>query len=532
MAKKEERNLNVTIKNGSDDKDEVVVSIGGIFRNLKKYFLPWLIIAAMLAVLVSGLAVFKTIRNKPALNALISFNYSGIEKGKDPAGRNFDINIVKNSQVIADALIKHDIDLEKAAAIQESITFEGIIPSDAIDKITVYKSVYENSTNGNLAAAQAMLDVTFYPTQYKVYFNYNAAGLSKTEAVQVFTDILEGFKDYFYEAYGYNKTLGTAVSNIDYQDYDYSEAVDIFRSTLSTLSRYVKGLASADTNQFRSNQTGLTFNDLSQAISTVSNIDLDRISSYVSVNNITKDKEATKAYYQYRIDALNRDKDALTERLNNLTATIEGYQKDNILIMAGADGSNAELSSNSGEYDKLVERKDAVATELAETKQSIKYYTQRKESLENATTSTPEMEAKVEADFAVLKEKLTKLIEDTELTSEEYYETVEFAHAYNILVPPANSSTDTIKTVIGFAKLPLILAEGLLFVIYFAVAFVKSIKEENAKKAIKAKAGNDDDESDDPDENEDDEDEDETEDEKSEEESGKPAPQKSKKKRK
>ena len=128
MAKKEERNLNVTIKNGSDDKDEVVVSIGGIFRNLKKYFLPWLIIAAMLAVLVSGLAVFKTIRNKPALNALISFNYSGIEKGKDPAGRNFDINIVKNSQVIADALIKHDIDLEKAAAIQESITFEGIIP--------------------------------------------------------------------------------------------------------------------------------------------------------------------------------------------------------------------------------------------------------------------------------------------------------------------------------------------------------------------------------------------------------------------
>jgi len=503
MAKKSERNLNVTIQNQADSNDEIVVSVGGILRKLKKYFLPWVIVSVMIAVMVTGVATFKTLRDKPPLTALISFNYSGIENGKDPAGRNFDINIVKNSQVIADALHKEDIDLEKASDIQQNITFEGVIPQDAMDRITVYKSVYETANSGNLSAAQAMLDVTFYPTQYKVYFDYDECNMTKKEAVQVFNDILEGFNDYFYDLYGYNKTLGTSVSTIDYKSYDYSEAVDLFRSNLKILSKYVKGLAANDNTQFRSNKTGLTFNDLAQSISTVSNLDLDKISSYIDINNITKDKEATSAYYQYRIDSLNREKDALTERLATLTDTIAGYQKDNILIMATENGANSELTTNSGEYDKLIERKDSVASELAETKQSIKYYEQRKEGLDKATTSTPAMMEKVEADFEVLNTRLQKLIEDTQITAEEYYEIVEFAHAYNILVPPVNSQVDIVKSIVGHAKLRLVIFEALAFLVYMAMAFVTSIKDENAKPVAVAEDDDDDYDDDIDDEDED-----------------------------
>ena len=530
MAKKQERNLNVTIQNHADNKDEVVVSLGGIFKKLKKYFLPWLIVSVMIAAMVTGLATFKTFKEKPPLTALISFNYSGIEKGKDPSGRNFDVNMVKNSQVIANVLTKDDIDIEKASDIQQNITFEGVIPQDAMDRITVYKSIYETANSGNLAAAQAMLDVTFYPTQFKVYFDYAKCGISKKDAVQVLNDILEGFNDYFYEQYGYNRTLGTAVSSIDYSSYDYSEAVDLFRSTLSTLSKYVKGLAANDTNQFRSIKTGLTFNDISQSINTVSNLDLDKISSYININNITKDKEATTAYYQYRIDALNREKDALTERLGNLTSTIENYQKDNILIMSTADGTNQELSTNSGEYDKLIERKDSVATDLAETKQNIKYYTQRKEGLEKASTSTPAMQEKVEASFEDLKVKLEKLIADTQDTSEEYFEVVEFANAYNILVPPVNSSTDFIKSIIHNGKLLLVVFEALAFVVYIAVAFAASVKEESTKKVT---ADGDDADDDDNDDDDDDffEDEEDDEDKEEEEKSEKKAPAQNKNKR-
>ena len=37
MAKNNERNLNVTIKNQEEDKNEVIISIAAIIKNLKKY---------------------------------------------------------------------------------------------------------------------------------------------------------------------------------------------------------------------------------------------------------------------------------------------------------------------------------------------------------------------------------------------------------------------------------------------------------------------------------------------------------------
>ena len=73
MAKSNDRNLNVTIKNEPDDKDEVVISLAGIMRKLRKYFLPWIIIAAMLCVLLLGLNVVSTMRSKPPVTALVSF---------------------------------------------------------------------------------------------------------------------------------------------------------------------------------------------------------------------------------------------------------------------------------------------------------------------------------------------------------------------------------------------------------------------------------------------------------------------------
>lgn len=506
MAKMDERNLNVTIKNDSDDHDSVVISFSGLMKKLKRYFLPWLIITALVAAAVTGVVTVKTITKKPALTALISFNYNGIEKGLDPAGRTFDINTVKNPQVLAAALNENDVDMEKLESVRQAISFEGIIPSDAIDKITLYDSVYKNSANGNLAAAQAMLDVEYYPTQFKVSFNYAATGLSKDAGVNVLNGVLNDYRNYFYEKYGYNKTLGVSINTIDYSEYDYPEALDLFSSNLATLSTYVKSISNSDSSNFRSNQTGYTFADIIQEINTIKTIDLDKISSYVNVNNITKDKESSISYYTYRIDDLTRKQDALNERLTNITATIKSYQKDQVLVMSGVDGTNTELSQGSEEYDKLIERKDSIATELAQTKQDIKYYQSRKEGLEKSNAGSQKMNEKVDADLDRINEKLKKLVENTRLTSEEYYETVEFANAYSVLVPAVNSSGSTLSHIIKSSIMPGVISVAVLLLIYIAVAFISAVKEENSQEAkdarakAKAKSKSDDDDDDDDDE--------------------------------
>ena len=512
MSKKEERNLNVTIKSDSDENDSVILTLSGLGKGFKKYFLPWLTVAVIAFVGVVGINTVKVVRSKPPLNALIGFNYEGIDEGLDPAGNTFDINSVKNVQVVSSALEECNVELSKADTVRNAISFEGIIPSDAIDKITVYNSVYEKAQNGNLPAAQAMLDVTYYPTQFKVRFNYSGTGLSKTKAVQVFNTILNNYRDYFFEKYGYNKSLGQALSAVSYSDYDYSEAVDLFRVNLNALSDYVKTISRTDSSRFRSRATGAegeegltgyTFDDILQSIDAVKRIDLARISSYVTVNNVTKDKTATIAYYRYNIDELTREKNAYTERLANLKAAIDAYKKDTVLIMNSIDGTNQELSQSSEQYDKLVERYDNVATQLANVKQEINMYTQRKEGLEKNKEGTPEMAAYTEEELKRLNDRCNRLIEITRIASEQYYETEEFANAYTVFVPAANSRTDIVKSVLHTSLMLTIIAEALILVVYAAAAFIYAIRFESRRRAA-AVAGNSGNASDDSDDSDDD----------------------------
>lgn len=506
MSKKEERNLNVTIKSDEDDKDSVVLSISSFGKGLKRYFLPWVIVVVIAFVGVAGIKTVGVVRNKTPLKALIGFNYKGIESGEDPAGHTFDINTVKNVQVISEALAENDIDLEEADAVRNAITFEGVIPSDAIDKMTTYKSVYENSTNGNLAAAQAMLDVTYYPTQFKVSFDYGSTGLTKDKAVQVLNSMLNHYRDYFFDQYGYNKSLGQSLSAVSYEDYDYSEAVDLFRVNLNALSDYVNTLSRSDSSHFRSKETGVegedgltgyTFDDISQSIDAVKRIDFARISSYVTVNNVTKDKTATIAYYQYNIDELNREKNAYTERLANLKTAIDSYKKDTVLVMSGIDGTSQELSQSSEQYDKLVERYDNVATQLANVKQDISMYTQRKEGLEKGKEGTKDMEDYTVGELAKLNDKVNRLIEITRIASEQYYETEEFANAYNIFAPAVNSKIDTVKSILHASLMPLIVVEALVLIIYIIIAFVFAIRSDSSKKTAAESAEDTDDDIDD-----------------------------------
>lgn len=483
MNNKDERYLNITLQNEQEEKDEIVFSFSAFFHKLKKYLLPWIVTTVVASALVfTGSFIFTADSNKE-LTALVSFTYDGIEKGLDPAGNSFDINSIKTPYVIEAALSELNLPLDNLENIRQGFSFIPVYPSDAIDRITVYKSVYEDAASGNLNAAQAMLDVKLYPTQYKVVFNYANSDFDASEAANFMNIMLEKYRDYFFETYGYNRALGSAVVALDYKEYDYGEAIDVFRSTLTTLNSYVSNLADDDTTRFRSKQTGYTFADLSEAIKTLSNVDLDVISSYIHVNNVTKDKEASIDYYQYRIEALEREKTIAQENLNTISSLIESYTKDDIYIFGnGTDDTNTHSTIASEEYDKLIQQKIKAQNTLSTDKQQIEYYKKRITDLNSKTTASKEKIEKAEADLASLNEKVNNLIEQVNTTADEFYSTVSFANAYNILVPATGSVTDElINSVKGSLKIAAILA-GLIFIVYVAVSFVNSMIEENKKK--------------------------------------------------
>ena len=490
MAKNNERNLNVTIKNQEDNKDEVVISISAIMKNLRKYLTVWLVIAIIAGLLTFSFSAFKTFSAKTPTKALVSFTYSGIEQGLDPKGRKFEIESMKNPKVIEKALTEMGLDLEKIEDIRTSLSFDYKIPQEAYDQLTAYNSVMDKATSGSLSAAQAMLDTKYYPTQFTVHFDFGKAGFDRQTGVDFLNTLLRCYGDYFYEEYGYNEPLGTAVNAVDYESYDYAQQVDLFRNSLRTVRNYLDNLAKDD-------NTGYTFNDLSDYAKTITSIDLDRISSYISVNNVTKDKDSALAYYNYRIENLNRDKDEYSERLKALDASIEKYQKDSILIFGnGTDSTNTEYAKSSDQYDSMFKQKTSVEASLAQTKQDINFYTSRRDALQNNKSSSKANVEKVEADIAELSNKVKNLVDLTEKTASDYYENVQFANAYNILVPATRSVGAGISQAVNGASKSIIIIEMLILVIYLAIAFIAALKSENSKKPAKASADDDDDDED------------------------------------
>ena len=481
MSDQSIKNVNLVVKNEEERKEEVVVSLAAIFRKLKRYFLVWFMTSVIVGGLVGGISVFFSTTSSTPVRALVSFTHSGIEKGRNPDGSVFDANSMKNPLVLDRALKACNMDTDLLETVRRDIEIEGIVPEDIYDRLTTYRNILDTAASGQMAAANALLDLTWHPTQYKVIFNYKDAKITRSQAVSLVNAILDSYRDFYFEQYGYNEALGNVLNSMDYTEYDYAEAVDMFRTSLNSLSRYVSSLASDDTTRFRSTKTGLSFADLKSNINAIKDLDLDLISSYLNLNNITKDKDRLQAYYEFRIENLERQQKTDEETLAAVNAAFDSYEKDQIIIFSDSI-ANTESTIASDEYDKLINRRISAQNALSETKESIDYYQERLRTLRKATVGSTDKVKKIEADLARVDEKVKELVQTVNDTADDYYQNVSLANAYNVLVPATADISTSIKSGISRAIIPAFGLEALLFVAYLIVVLFEALKEETLRR--------------------------------------------------
>ena len=116
----------------------------------------WGVVAVLFIAFAFGYATVTTHVSKPALEALISFSFDGVEKGVDPNGDNFEVTTVKSPAVIEAALTDLGMDLTNLEPIRAGIKFKGIVPKDAVNRITMYEQVVDKT--GNVNAVENILD--------------------------------------------------------------------------------------------------------------------------------------------------------------------------------------------------------------------------------------------------------------------------------------------------------------------------------------------------------------------------------------
>ena len=487
MEKKNEHYLNVTLKNNeANEEEEVVISLSAFLRVLKRFLLIWIVIAIIIATIVpTYVTLFQSDQYKN-LRAMISFNYSGIENGKAPDGSEFDVYTLKNPAVVQAALTEIGEDLSQLEKVRQGITIEGVVPDNIIDKKTGYKSLFEQ---GSIKALEEINAISYFSTQYVLTFNYSKTTFKGEQAVELFNTILEKYRRYFFETYGFNEALGSAVTAIDYKNYDYSEAIDVFDSTLSSLQDYVTNLSKTDTTRFRSSQTGYTFADLSQAIKTIREVNLDLISSYVTVNNVTKDANALMDYYNYRIEVLTRDRNVQQEYLQAVTDALGNYEKDTVVVMGAGDSTtgNLQYSQGSEEYNNLVNQRVEAQRTVATRTQQINNYQQRILALKGKSVATQDKIDKTEADLEALDVQVNDLLDKVNVTADEYYQTVFLSNSYQILVPASGAGLHSTKNIVQYSMQPILIGEALVFVLYFGGSFVISLIEENKRRKLMKK---------------------------------------------
>lgn len=479
------------------DKTDVcsVLSAKDFFKKLKKYFIPWLIAAMVLAAAVLGYSITINIINGQ-VSVLVNFSYDGIEAGMDPLGNKFDVNEIKSRTLIEKCL--DDLGMSEAdpEAIYNNIAISGLVPSDVIDRITSYTPVYDSD---EIVSSKNIQDSTYYPTQYSIELDCRKAGLSRKDSVLFLNRLTEEYSNQFFENYGYNKSLENAVISIDYNDYDYVDAVSVFDSSLKSLKEYIDDLAKHDNIRFRSEQSGYTFADLSQSIETIRTEDLDMILSYIVYNNVTKDKENLIANYEFKIEELTRSKNIYKERLQSINDTISNYEKNSILIFGNAtDGSNATLNQSSDTYDNMIDDKVRAETNLSTCEQNISLYENRIQSLKSGTQKSGVSEL-VEKDFEKLNNKIHTMLEAVNITATEYFEEVLFSNAYKILSPATESVFYVIKSSVKDSVNIILAIELILMAAYLVVSaaavyipydnIISNIKKHKKRKGGKRKNG-------------------------------------------
>lgn len=454
-----------------------------LFSLIKKSGVRILIFCLVAAFIVgvAGIGVyFGTKDNNATVSALVDFNFSGIEQGKDPFGRDFDVTKIKSPSVIDDAIqsLKArgiNVNTSKLDAIINNITIEGIVPEDIMSKILVIKEI-ATKTPGVLTELN---NLTYFPSRYKISIgNLKDTGLSKQDARILLNEIITQYIAFFKKTYANQKLLPSDVieitalqgttSGTDY-NYDFIELYDIYYAQIVSALSYLEA-KNLESSSFRSNETGKTFEDLIYSIKIIRDTDLVKYEAFVVQNGISDNKEFIMSYLERRQETLTNQQDRAIADAEKISEAIPLYKNGDIIYITES-GTTTAIGGPTAQYDRMF-------SQLIETQKEINRIQQELDNLEkriekyNAAGSAGNTEEN--RNYAAARSKgiasqLKEAIDSSNITIQEYYDTEYFNNAVKTAVPAVyenNQSSNFMIIIVAFVAAVAVAAVAAVIVTY------------------------------------------------------------------
>lgn len=383
--------------------------------------------------------------NSKKATTIISFNYSEIENGENPDNTLFNKKQIISSLIINKLYTKYPELKEMGITtedIKEGIKINGIVPNNIYE---IAKTALKKGEN-----------YEYYPSNYNM--ELKVTGDKKLDEQLLNEIVLEYIKDFHFN-YNTNDHLGKInIRSVD--NYDYKDYINILKNSIEIIKN---NISNKNTSKFISTRTNLTYEDVIKILNGIVSTDIDKISSFIEVYNITKDKKYLKANYNYIIKELELEKDKKIGEAKVIDEMLKVYKPQERKILVPSIGeTGVKISTEEEYYSDLINKALQAKIRVKQIESDINYYQNKiKDMSEYSNENQIEMDEKIDRIIV----KINDLIDEINIMNDEYVE-LNYSDAVKMSVPVETN---------GESKFMLILAVGTILGLFMGIfaAFVK-----------------------------------------------------------
>lgn len=476
--------IEVLLKNDEPVEHEVELSLLNVFTNMKNSFrlYAWIILLCMTVGLFAPYSILLIKDKTSSVSAVVTYQYSAASDGKTPDGSTLDVNILKSSNIIAQAIKKTHLSKEISVdSIAQNISISRMLTDSAKRQIEIMQKMddavidmkepekYVDFVNG--------MDTGSYRNQYIVTLSNDFGNEKSTitlrgnEMAALLNNIIDEYEKYFFDTYDTFTLPNNTIDDISVEELDYIEWLDNMDDILGKLSDYCTSEDHGRYLNYRSKIDGLSFADINRMVNLVRSARVDYLYAYVYYNGLAKDKERILTRFQYSLRELNHSLAVIDENISNGADLIANYRNGNILISRQNVGENETqditTKSITEYYNNLILKQADMYGQKSSTELSIDNLNDKIKLFSKPVTSSSKL-AIVDVEIIEVNDKCRQLYDLARRHAEEIVESETYRNSFITDIGATDTSrffsADLIKKMIIGAAAGVFLGFAMWFV--------------------------------------------------------------------
>ena len=494
--------INVVVNRSADE--DGAINLLNVFGHMKQKrgFFVWIIVLFAVIGICIPLILYQTKKQSLRVASVVTLDYDVRDTTNPrltqaprpvtdltaPDGTPLDLSHLTSAYVLQSAL--------DSVALSEDITIAELRDNVHVDRILTEESRRQQEVASKMLADKNGAAYTQLQSVKLTYVNQfvvsvdNGFGSEDGKKVYLKDDelrlllnrILESYDSYLAMTYADLKIPGDEIGVIDTEGLDIMESLDLLQASVNGLYAFCDAQPDA-VKDYRSYRDGRSLRDLMETLQTVSDVNVNYLSSHVYANSIAKDTDAMLSKYRYTLRETESKLDVVKDTIATTKEMIAAYKPDRILLSSQENDSVRTTYVTTDYYNQLMISQAENYQKAAEFEVEINTIKEKIANLEKGSTNGKAEQAKAELAEAV------KTCHDVYVSVREQMEEImgsafytRYADASAAQGKQESFLTANAKGMVIGAVLGALLACGWWFVNAFAAEMKRSGKKETGEE--------------------------------------------------